>query len=206
MPVCPQCTKPLAALTKRCPSCMADLDLLVEYVSQLEEGAKRAEMLTRAGELDLTVWAYLEVLEVDPDHAAARRQVGRVATAVRQFDRTAPGRRWLSHVRGEDGDDAAGRVARALRIAFIGLLLVLAFLLGYSWGHHAADETPGKPSTPAPKIKDQRDKDNRLMRGALRPPRPAPGLQQPAGADSVARAPDSPSGRGGNPGQRNRFG
>src|SRR5438270_3455827 len=95
MPVCPQCTKPLAELTKRCPSCMADLDLLVEYVNQLEEGLKRAELFTRAGELDEAVWAYLAVLEVDPDNATARRQVGRVATAVRQFDRTAPGRRWL---------------------------------------------------------------------------------------------------------------
>ncbi len=36
MPACPQCTKPLAELTRRCPSCMADLDLLVEYVSQLD--------------------------------------------------------------------------------------------------------------------------------------------------------------------------
>ena len=42
------------------------------------------------GELGDAVWKYLEVLEVDPDNAVARRQVGRVATAVRQFDEKAP--------------------------------------------------------------------------------------------------------------------
>jgi hypothetical protein len=146
---------------------MADLDLLVEYVSQLDEGVKRAEILTRAGELDLAVWAYLEVLEVDPDNAAARRQVGRVATAVRQFDRTAPGRRWLSQVRGEDGDDATGRLARWLRTAFVILLVVLAFTLGYSWGNRG-DETPNKPPGPEPKLKEPRPKDNRLMQGRAR--------------------------------------
>ena len=39
------------------------------------------------------------MLEVDPDNATARRQVGQVATAVRQFDQTAPGRRWLKKLR-----------------------------------------------------------------------------------------------------------
>ena len=70
-----------------CRHCRAYLDLLVEYVSQLQTGLERAESLTRAGELDQAVWAYLAVLEVDPDNATARRQVGRVVTAVRQFDR-----------------------------------------------------------------------------------------------------------------------
>ncbi len=171
MPACPQCTKPLAELTRRCPSCMADLDLLVEYVSQLDEGVKRAEMLTRAGELDLAVWAYLEVLEVDPDNAAARRQVGRVATAVRQFDRTAPGRRWLAQVRGEDGDDATGRLVRGLRVALVVLFVGLAFLLGYSWGSRPVEETPGKPAGPPPKVKEQRGKDNRMMQA------PDPGVR-----------------------------
>ena len=72
-----------------------DLSLLVDYVTNLQDGLSRAEALTRAGELGEAVWAYLEVLEVDPDNATARRQVGKVATAVRQFDQTAPGRRWL---------------------------------------------------------------------------------------------------------------
>jgi hypothetical protein len=158
MPVCPQCTKPLTELTKRCPSCMADLDLLVEYVNQLEEGLKRAEMFTRAGELDEAVWAYLAVLEVEPDNATARRQVGRVATAVRQFDRTAPGRRWLSHVRGEDGDDMVSRMARWMRNAFIVLVVLLAFMLGYGWGSRSGDETPGKSPRQDPKIREERDR------------------------------------------------
>jgi hypothetical protein len=167
MPVCPQCTKPLAELTKRCPSCMADLDLLVEYVNQLEEGLKRAEMFTRAGELDEAVWAYLAVLEVDPDNAAARRQVGRVATAVRQFDRTAPGRRWLSHVRGEDGEDTASRLARWMRNAFIVLVVLLAFLLGYGWGSHSGDATPGKSPGPDPKLRDRDERDRKGLMGKV---------------------------------------
>ena len=173
MPVCPQCTKPLAELTKRCPSCMADLDLLVEYVNQLDGGLKRAEILTRAGELDEAVWAYLAVLEVDPDNATARRQVGRVATAVRQFDRTAPGRRWLSRLRGEDEDDTAARLTRWLRNALIGIAVLLAFALGYGLGNWSGDTTPDK--RPAPKRKDKRD-DNRLMRERqARPPGGAAG-------------------------------
>ncbi len=45
---CPQCTKPLAELARRCPSCAADLDLLVEYVTHLEDGTRQAERYTRA--------------------------------------------------------------------------------------------------------------------------------------------------------------
>jgi hypothetical protein len=70
------------------------VSLLVNYVEDLRDGVAQAEALTRAGELGEAVWAYLAVLEVDPDNAKARRQVGKVATAVRQFDQTAPGRRW----------------------------------------------------------------------------------------------------------------
>src|SRR4051812_13283843 len=95
---CPQCTKPLRELLRRCPSCQADLDLLVDYASNLQGGLQRAENLTRAGELDKAVWAYLEVLEVDPDNPAARRQVSQVVTAVRQFDQVIPGRRWANNL------------------------------------------------------------------------------------------------------------
>jgi hypothetical protein len=96
MPNCPQCTKPLREFTRRCPSCQADLDLLVDYVSHLQGGLQRAENLVKAGELGQAIWAYLEVLEVDPDNATARKQISQVVTAVRQFDTVIPGRRWAN--------------------------------------------------------------------------------------------------------------
>ena len=96
MPKCPQCGKPLREFSRRCPSCQADLDLLVDYVSNLQGGLERAEAYTREGELGKAFWAYLQVLETDPDNTVARRQIGQVVTAVRQFDRVTPGRRWLS--------------------------------------------------------------------------------------------------------------
>ena len=96
MPNCPQCTKPLRDFTRRCPSCQADLDLLVDYVSHLQGGLERAENLVKAGELGQAIWAYLEVLEVDPDNPQARKQIGLIVTAVRQFDTVMPGRRWAN--------------------------------------------------------------------------------------------------------------
>ena len=93
---CPQCTKPLRELVRRCPTCQADLDLLVDYVSHLQGGLERAENLVRAGDLGQAMWAYLEVLEVDPDNATGAAQVGQVVTAVRQFDSVMPGRRWAN--------------------------------------------------------------------------------------------------------------
>jgi hypothetical protein len=96
MPNCPQCTKPLREMSRRCPSCQADLDLLVDYVSHLQGGLQRAENLVKAGELGQAIWAYLEVLEVDPDNPQARKQISQVVTAVRQFDTVIPGRRWAN--------------------------------------------------------------------------------------------------------------
>src|SRR5262245_57340563 len=93
MPACPQCSKPLRDLARRCPSCQADLDLLVDFVSHLQGGLKRSENSTRAGERGEAVWAYLEVLETEPDNGPARRQIARVVTAVRQFDHSTPARR-----------------------------------------------------------------------------------------------------------------
>lgn len=100
MITCPMCKKKLTTATslKECPSCRCDVSLLVDYVQHLREGLVQAEAFTRAGELGEAVWAYLEVLELDPDNAAARRQVGKVVTAVRQFDQTAPGRRFLKRI------------------------------------------------------------------------------------------------------------
>ena len=153
MPRCPQCTKALAELTRECPYCKADLDLLVDYVGQLHSGLERAERLTREGELGQAVWAYLAVLEVDPDNAEARRQVGQVATAVRQFDRSAPGRRWLARVRGEAADDDPGaQVARWLRYTLTTALVVVAFRLGLAGG---ARPGAGEGQTPPPVSKPQ---------------------------------------------------
>src|SRR5206468_6573911 len=92
---CPLCKKKVPPLEPECPSCHANLSLLADYVGHLAGGLDRAEALTRAGLLDEAVTAYLEVLEVDPDNAIARRQVGRVVAAVRQFDNVARSRRWL---------------------------------------------------------------------------------------------------------------
>src|SRR5262245_34787058 len=90
MPACPMCNKPLRELVRKCPSCQSDLDLLVDYASFLSGGLQRAENLARAGDLGQAVWAYLEVLDVDPDNPAARRQIGQIVRAVRQFDERSP--------------------------------------------------------------------------------------------------------------------
>ena len=158
MPQCPQCNKPLVELARRCPSCMADLDLLVDYVSHLEGGLVRADNLTRAGELGQAVWAYMEVLEVDPDNPTARHQVSQVATAVRQFDRTAPGRRWLLGMRnGIFGDPENNWLLFGARLVLVGVLLFVAFSLGYSMGGRTTEpEDPKKPGPAAPKI-EKRD-------------------------------------------------
>src|SRR5205085_5386333 len=138
MPKCPQCSKPLRELVRRCPSCQADLDLLVDYVSHLQGGLQRAENLTRSGELGQAFWAYLEVLEVDPDNAAAKRQVGQVAAAVRQFDGVAPGRRWLSQIHGQEPiDPEKEKLRRYLRWILLCAALVAVFSIGYLLGSFA---------------------------------------------------------------------
>jgi hypothetical protein len=121
---------------------MADLDLLVDYVSHLQGGLERAENLTRAGELGQAVWAYLEVLEVDPDNVPARRQVGQVATAVRQFDLSAPGRRWLSRMRGGFFVSTNKFLLGLLLTAVLVFLLFLSFSIGYSLGGGFTSENP----------------------------------------------------------------
>src|SRR5262245_27748674 len=91
---CPMCRDMLPDDARACRKCQTDLSLLSDYTTHLREGLSQAEACTRAGELGDAVWAYLAVLEVDPDNGSARRQVGKVVTAVRQFDQAAPGRRW----------------------------------------------------------------------------------------------------------------
>src|SRR5437588_12420067 len=92
---CPMCEKSVPEHEKTCGKCGTDVSLLVRYVDDLEDSLQQADALTSRGELGDAVWKYLEVLEVDPDNTVARKQVGRVATAVRQFDQQAPGRRWF---------------------------------------------------------------------------------------------------------------
>jgi hypothetical protein len=131
----PSCNKPLPALSRMCSYCQADLSLLVDYVDQLDDALARAEEWTRAGALGKAVWAYLEVLEVDPDNVRARAQVGQVATAVRVFDQVAQGRRWQNRLRSrESAGEDKGRMPGWLKAALLVLLVVAAFLLGYRWG------------------------------------------------------------------------
>jgi hypothetical protein len=157
MPQCPQCRKPLRELARRCPTCQADLDLLVDYVSHLSGGLERAENLTRAGDLSQAFWAYMEVLEVDPDNAAAKKQVSQVVTAVRQFDHLAEGRRWLSQVRHGPALLAWWRrlPGWALAGAFLAAVLV-TFTAGYLLGFSAGTPSPEEslPLEPPPLAKD----------------------------------------------------
>ncbi|MCI0639691.1 MAG: hypothetical protein L0Y72_05335 [Gemmataceae bacterium] len=152
MPQCPQCSKPLREVTRRCPSCQADLALLVDYVSHLNGGLERAENLLKAGELGPAVWAYLEVLEVDPDNGPARRQVGQVVTAVRQFDQANEGRRWLKRIRSEAEDNLLLRWRNYILIAGG---VFLAFSIGFWLGGLSFEETNGvAPDPEVPQHKD----------------------------------------------------
>jgi hypothetical protein len=67
--------------------------LLVDYVANLAVSLEHAELMVREGRLAEAIFAYLEVLDVDPENAEARRQVGLVAAAVRSFDSAPPGKR-----------------------------------------------------------------------------------------------------------------
>jgi hypothetical protein len=129
MLTCPLCKKTLRALVRECPSCRTDLTLLADFVSFLQQGLNRAETLTRAGELGEATWGYLAVLEVDPENEQARRQVGLVATAVRQFDRTSPSRRRLQ-LPGSPASWRAWAAGLALLVAGLGIGFAIGRLAG----------------------------------------------------------------------------
>ena len=147
MPSCPQCNKPLPALVRCCPSCRANLDLLVDYVDGLRSGLDHAEKLTRQGELGQAVWAYLSVLEIDPDNAVARRQVADVAMAVRHFGTATRTHRGLSRYWSRSGN-----TARWLWVGLVGLLVLIAFGLGYTLASRTG-EGDERPHDIPPKIK-----------------------------------------------------
>jgi hypothetical protein len=139
------CKKSLRALARECPGCRTDLSLLIDYSGALRDGLAQAEAQTRGGDLAGAVWTYLEVLEVDPDCPAAKRQVGRVAAAVRQFDKSSPGRRWFHRVRAESGSQSEWSWAVSA-VWFI--LVVAALLAGYMLGQRsvAPDHAASSPS------------------------------------------------------------
>lgn len=150
----PVCKKSLKTLTKQCPHCRSDLTLLVDYVDHLQEGLTKADALARAGELGEAVWAYLEVLEVDPDNVIARRQVGRVTTAVRMFDQATPGRRWAKKLRQKARFDRKLRFWESndegphwLGMAAVFLLALAAvFVVGYWRGYHDGRQEQPEPA------------------------------------------------------------
>jgi hypothetical protein len=138
------CKKSLTERTRECPRCRADLSVLVDYVGHLQEGLERAEALTRVGQLGEAVWAYLEVLEIDPDNAQARRQVNHVVAAVRHFDRAAVGRRWLDRLQRQTRFrrwlSSWERVPRrgGWGVLVILLLLLASLFAGYGLGRRVA--------------------------------------------------------------------
>jgi hypothetical protein len=143
------CRKALSRLEKECPSCRSDLSLLLHYTGDLGGGLERAEEKTRAGKLGEAVWEYLQVLEVDPDNPVARQQVGLVVTAVRQFDREAPGRRWLAKSRRRerfrrwfDGAFSNGESLRWLTIVVLTALVVISLLAGIWLGAAFSSNPP----------------------------------------------------------------
>ena len=178
---CPMCRDLLPDDMRKCRKCQTDLSLLSDYVTHLREGLSQADALTKSGELGEAVWAYLAVLEVDPDNTTARRQVGKVVTAVRQFDHTAPGRRWLrslhkenrwtrwllSHQEGE-GSPLLGWAA--LFVLFFGSV-VGAYYLGYDAGRRSTAEAVA----PHEEVQDgPKEKANPIMKQG-REERPAGG-------------------------------
>jgi hypothetical protein len=160
------CKKKLRGLEKECLNCRTDVSLLVHYVEDLRDGLSQAEALTRAGELGDAVWAYLAVLEVDPDNAAARRQVGKVATAVRQFDSTAPGRRWRKKLQKRNrfrrfltNWDPEGEASTGLLSGLLWFLLIFgALMIGYFIGAHSAGPHPDAANVDSKKV-EKPDKD-----------------------------------------------
>jgi len=116
------CKKDLERGVNPCSRCRADLTLLVDYMSNLDEHLTKADAALKSGDLGEAVWAYLNVLETDPEHPVAKRQVTKVATAVRQFDDAK-----------RSGRNALVMFGAGLVIAAI-LMVGGTFYLGYQFG------------------------------------------------------------------------
>lgn len=130
MLTCPMCKKAMPARTNPCSRCRTDLTLLVDYMDNLDEHLSKAESALAAGELGDAVWAYLNVLETDPEHPVARKQVNRVATAVRQFDEAKrPGLRTMF-------------VLGAAAVLAVAVLCAGLFFVGYRVGVWKATPKP----------------------------------------------------------------
>lgn len=159
MLTCPMCKKTVRSSLRECPTCRTDIGLLADYSDSIAEGLTRAEALTRDGELGEAVWAYLAVLESDPDNPVARRQVGQVAAAVRQFDRIAIGRRWMDKLQRQASFRRwAERWGQERRIALTaGLVLAMCLVLGaFAFGTWFGLQSalPQKGRAPAPELLD----------------------------------------------------
>ena len=99
--------------------------------------------------MEEAIWAYLEVLEVDPDNPQARKAIAQVVTAVRQFDTVMPGRRWANGLPPE--------LPKAPRPwwhwAVFAVVVSLAFVLGltatqFEWEWPTMPEGPAKLPQP----------------------------------------------------------
>lgn len=156
---CPMCREMLSDDARVCRKCQTDLSLLSDYTTHLRQGLAQAESSTRKGDLGEAVWAYLSVLEVDPDNATARRQVGTVVTAVRQFDQAAPGRKWAKRLEKEnrfrrwmasmeEGESGVGAMLGyvVLFLLFTGSVIG-AYYFGYSAGKQQAPKEMPKDET-----------------------------------------------------------
>ncbi len=94
---------------------------------------------------------------MDPDNPTARRQVSQVVTAVRQFDRTSPGRRWLFQLKGDKPPGEGRRPFwRWLGIALVAVFLIVVFVIGYLIGANILEidfwnifQSPAAPDGPS---------------------------------------------------------
>lgn len=163
MLTCPMCKKGVREDHRECPTCRTDLGLLVDYLADLDGTLEKADDLTRQGQLGQAVWAYLEVLEVDPDNPEAKRQIGQVVTAVRQFDEVSEGRHWASRIRKQASirklkEDIVDVTPRGWAILAGSVILMgVVLLLGFGWGFHAAISVPS--TQPAPPTTPGTEKD-----------------------------------------------